>query len=96
MDKILEKAVEEGKKMTALGRTATYIPELGRMDKSYLGVCVCTGDGQYYKYGDADERFTIQSISKVISLAVALERCGFERTFDRVGMEPSGDSFDSW
>ena len=40
-------------------------------------------------------RFTIQSISKVISLAVALERCGYERTFDRVGMEPSGDSFDS-
>lgn len=95
MEKILETAVEEGKKMTALGRTASYIPELGRMDKSYLGVCVCAGNGQYYKYGDADVRFTIQSISKVISLAVALERCGFARTFDRVGMEPSGDSFDS-
>ena len=95
MNKILEQAVAKGKKMTALGRTATYIPELGRVNKDYLGVCVCTGDGQYYKCGDADVRFTIQSISKVISLAVALERCGYERTFDRVGMEPSGDSFDS-
>ena len=65
------------------------------MNKDYLGVCICTGDGQCFKSGDADVRFTIQSISKVVSLAVALERCGFERTFDRVGMEPSGDSFDS-
>ena len=72
MNKILEQAVAKGKKMTALGRTATYIPELGRVNKDYLGVCVCTGDGQYYKCGDADVRFTIQSISKVISLAVAL------------------------
>lgn len=92
---LLEHVVEEGKKIAALGKTATYIPELGHMNKDYLGVCICTGDGQCFKSGDADVRFTIQSISKVVSLAVALERCGFERTFDRVGMEPSGDSFDS-
>ena len=95
MNEILKHAVEEARKMTHLGKTASYIPELGRVNKEYLGVCVCTGDGQYYQYGDADIRFTIQSISKVISLAVALERCGFDKTFDRVGMEPSGDSFDS-
>lgn len=92
---LLEHVVEEGREIAALGKTATYIPELGRMNKDYLGVCICTGDGQCFKSGDADVRFTIQSISKVVSLAVALERCGFERTFDRVGMEPSGDSFDS-
>ncbi len=95
MDEILENAVRSGREMTPLGKTASYIPELGRVNKEYLGVCVCTGDGVYHKSGDADVRFTIQSISKVISLAVALERCGYERTFDRVGMEPSGDSFDS-
>lgn len=95
LEEILDQAIENGRKMTALGKTATYIPELGRVNKDYLGVCVCTGDGTYYVSGDADIRFTIQSISKVISLAVALERCGFEKTFDRVGMEPSGDSFDS-
>lgn len=95
MENILEHAVLEGKKMTALGKTASYIPELGRVNRDYLGVCICAGNGQYFKCGDADTRFTIQSISKVVSLAAALEHCGFERTFDRVGMEPSGDSFDS-
>lgn len=95
MQNILDEAVREGKKMVDLGKTASYIPELNRVDKNYLGVCIYTGDGKILKSGDADVRFTIQSISKVISLAVALERCGFEETFDRVGMEPSGDSFDS-
>ncbi len=95
LSEILDEAVENGRKMTKFGRTATYIPELGHVNKDYLGVCVCTGDGRFHVSGDTDIRFTIQSISKVISLAVALEQCGFEKTFDRVGMEPSGDSFDS-
>lgn len=95
LEEILDEAVKNGRKMTALGKTATYIPELGRVNKDYLGVCICTEDGRYHVSGDTDIRFTIQSISKVISLAAALEQCGFEKTFDRVGMEPSGDSFDS-
>lgn len=95
LDRILEDALNNARKMIELGKTAAYIPELGRVNKEYLGVCICTGDGRYHVSGDSDVRFTIQSISKVISLAVALERCGFEKTFDRVGMEPSGDSFDS-
>lgn len=95
LEEILDEAVKNGRKMTALGKTATYIPELGRVNKDYLGVCICTEGGRYHVSGDTDIRFTIQSISKVISLAAALEQCGFEKTFDRVGMEPSGDSFDS-
>lgn len=95
MQKILDEAVCNGRQMTDLGKTASYIPELGKVNKDYLGVCVYTKDGKCHKSGDADVRFTIQSISKVISLAVALECCGFEEVFDRVGMEPSGDSFDS-
>ncbi len=95
MQKILDEAVCNGRQMTDLGKTASYIPELGKVNRDYLGVCVYTKDGKCHKSGDADVRFTIQSISKVISLAVALECCGFEEVFDRVGMEPSGDSFDS-
>ncbi len=95
MQKILGEAVCNGRQMTGLGKTASYIPELGMVNKDYLGVCVYTKDGKCHKSGDADVRFTIQSISKVISLAVALECCGFEEIFDRIGMEPSGDSFDS-
>ena len=45
--------------------------------------------------GDTQVRFTIQSISKVITLAVALEKCGFYKVFEKVGMEPSGDAFNS-
>ena len=52
-------------------------------------------EGERYSVGDTKVRFSIQSISKVISLAVALELCGFETVFDQVGMEPSGDAFNS-
>ena len=73
LDRILEDALNNARKMIELGKTATYIPELGRVNKEYLGVCICTGDGRYHVSGDSDVRFTIQSISKVIALAAALE-----------------------
>ena len=95
MQKILDDAVREGRDLTSMGKTADYIPELGRVNKDYLGVCVFTKEGKRWQSGDSDVRFTIQSISKVITLAVALEKCGFEKVFARVGMEPSGDAFNS-
>lgn len=95
MQKILDDAVREGRDLTSMGKTADYIPELGRVNKDYLGVCVFTKDGERWQSGDSDVRFTIQSISKVITLAAALEKCGFEKVFARVGMEPSGDAFNS-
>lgn len=95
MREILEQALEEGRKMIDFGETASYIPELGRADKNCLGICIFTSDGQKYCAGDTDIRFTIQSISKVVTLAAALERCGFDTVFEKVGMEPSGDAFNS-
>lgn len=95
MREILKRAVGEGREEIAFGETASYIPELGRVDKNQLGVCIYTGDGRKESLGDTDVRFTIQSISKVITLAVALERCGFYKVFEKVGMEPSGDAFNS-
>ena len=50
LEEILDEAVKNGRKMTALGKTATYIPELGRVNKDYLGVCICTEDGRYQIY----------------------------------------------
>lgn len=85
----------EARREIAFGETASYIPELGQVDKNQLGVCIYTGDGKKENIGDTDIRFTIQSISKVITLAVALERCGFYKVFEKVGMEPSGDAFNS-
>lgn len=92
---ILKRAVGEGREEIAFGETASYIPELGRVDKNQLGVCIYTAEGRKESLGDTDVRFTIQSISKVITLAVALERCGFYKVFEKVGMEPSGDAFNS-
>lgn len=93
---ILEQAYSAGCKKTHEGKVATYIPELGKADASQLGVCVYTISGKHLCVGDTDVRFSIQSISKVISLAVALELCGFEKVFQNVGMEPSGDAFNSF
>lgn len=92
---ILEQAMEEGRKEIPLGEVASYIPELGNKDKNHLGICMMMKDGAIYETGNTDIRFTIQSISKVISLAVALERCGFDRIFEKIRMEPSGDAFNS-
>lgn len=95
MQKFLERAIEIGRPFVADGETASYIPELARADKNRLGVCVFTESGERYGAGDTKVRFTIQSISKVISLAVALQHCGFEKVFEKMNMEPSGDAFNS-
>lgn len=92
---ILEQAMEEGRKEIPFGEVASYIPELGNVDKNHLGICIFAKDGSKYEAGDTDIRFTIQSISKVISLAAALQHCGFESVFEKIGMEPSGDAFNS-
>lgn len=92
---IIESALEAGRPYIADGAVATYIPELGKADKNKLGICIYSCDGRRFSCGDSKDRFSLQSISKVISLAVALELCGFDRVFDQVGMEPSGDAFNS-
>ena len=92
---VLTQAVAASRPAAELGQTASYIPELSKVDKHHLGACVFTSDGGRYSAGDTKVRFSIQSISKVISLAVALELCGFETVFAQVGMEPSGDAFNA-
>lgn len=95
LEPILNQALETGKAVISRGHVATYIPELGKSDPNKFGICVFTEDGRRFEVGDTDTRFSIQSISKVISLAVALELCGFQKVFSRVGAEPSGDAFNS-
>ena len=95
MQKVLEEDLEMGKQYIEYGNCASYIPELARVDKNNLGVCIITKSADRYTAGDTKKRFTIQSISKVISLAFALERLGQEKVFEKMSMEPSGDAFDS-
>ena len=95
LNRVLNEAYEIGKAKTEYGNVATYIPELGKADKNDLGICISTQYGMHLSVGQCEKRFTIQSISKIISFAVALEKLGADKVFKRVGMEPSGDAFNS-
>lgn len=90
LDRIAEAMAAE----TDRGKVATYIPELARVDANQFGIAVALADGQVVKAGDADTGFSIQSISKVFMLAVALGRLG-DQLWGRVGREPSGHPFNS-
>ena len=92
---ILEEAMEKGRAAIPNGEVASYIPELSKANKNHLGLCIFTSDGRRYSIGDTDIRFTIQSISKIITLAVALEEYGFDKVFEKVDVEPSGEAFNS-
>ena len=77
-----------------LGQVASYIPELKNIDPSQFGVHLITIDNLGYSFGDADVKFSIQSIAKVLSLTMAFKLEG-EKLWKRVGVEPSGTSFNS-
>ncbi len=76
------------------GTVASYIPELARVDAKSFGLCVIDNDGQVAAAGDAETPFSIQSISKVFTLTLALGKVG-DRLWRRVGREPSGSAFNS-
>ncbi len=77
------------------GNVATYIPELARANKNWFGICVATSDGQIYEVGETRQPFTIQSISKPLVYGLALADNGEDHVMRRVGVEPSGDAFNS-
>ncbi len=76
------------------GQIADYIPELSKVDPNLFGVCLRTIDGRVYGVGDWNEKFSIQSISKVLALSMAYKILGDEM-WCRVGVEPSGTPFNS-
>ena len=77
------------------GTIADYIPELAKADPADFGVSVATTDGHVYEIGDSAVPFTIQSISKAFVFALALETIGAERVESVIGVEPSGEAFNS-
>ena len=92
---VLNKAYEHGKMSLKDGKVATYIPELSKANPSHLGASVITPDGEHFHVGEWQRKFTIQSISKTISLILALKEAGYTQVFSKVGLEPTGDSFNS-
>ncbi len=76
------------------GQVATYIPELATVDPNQFGMAVIEADGTVAAAGDSDVPFSIQSISKVFTLALAIGKVG-DKIWRRVGREPSGSPFNS-
>ncbi len=77
------------------GDVATYIPELAKSPPDDFGVSLVTSRGRVFETGDADRPFTIQSISKPLTFGMAIEEFGQEGVTRHVGVEPSGDVFNS-
>jgi glutaminase len=94
LDTVVQDIAEQMTRRTDRCSVATYIPELARVDVKSFGLVVIDADGNVSAAGDADALFSIQSISKVFTLTLALGRVG-DRLWRRVGREPSGSAFDS-
>jgi len=77
------------------GTVADYIPELKRANPAHFGIALVTIDGHVYEVGDSAVAFTIQSVSKAFVFALALEMVGEERVAAAIGVEPSGEAFNS-
>lgn len=77
------------------GAVADYIPELSKADPGHFGISVATLDGHVYEVGDTRIPFTIQSMSKAFVFALALDTLGAEQVESVIGVEPSGEPFNS-
>ena len=92
--RVVAEIADEMRQRTDRGEVARYIPELARVDASAFGLAVIDADGNVATGGDSETPFSIQSISKVFTLTLALGMIG-DRLWRRVGREPSGSPFNS-
>jgi glutaminase len=77
------------------GKNADYIPYLAQVDSKLFGIAVVSTDNQVFEIGDVKYSFSIQSIAKVYSLALAMEELGPDQVFQKIGSEPTGRPFNS-
>lgn len=94
VEAVIRDAYEKFKSDTS-GKNADYIPFLAQVDSKMFGVAVVTTDNQVFSIGEVNYKFSIQSISKVYTLAFAMNELGAQRVFDRIGSEPTGRAFNS-
>ncbi|MGK2955085.1 MAG: glutaminase A [Solirubrobacterales bacterium] len=80
---------------TTAGEVASYIPELAAASPDWFGIALVTADGSIYEVGETRHEFTIQSISKPLTFALALEAMGEADVRKHVDVEPSGEAFNS-
>ncbi|WP_086981445.1 glutaminase B [Vibrio aphrogenes] len=92
---LLTDILEHVRPLIGKGKVANYIPALANVPNDKLAMAIYTNEGEVIKAGDADEEFSIQSISKVLSLTLAMQIYQPEEIWRRVGKEPSGQAFNS-
>jgi len=91
---VVKEAYDKFKNETR-GKNADYIPYLAQVDSKLFGIAIVTTDNQVITMGDVKYSFSIQSISKVYTLALAMEALGADKVFQKVGSEPTGRPFNS-
>lgn len=94
LEYVLDQVAEEVTPFFGRGKVARYIPALARVDPSHFGMAITTVTGEEYVIGDADVPFSIQSISKLFTLILAMHIDG-EQLWAHIGREPSGSAFNS-
>lgn len=94
IQQVLDEAYHKFKNDNA-GKNADYIPALAKVDSAYFGLALVTNDGNIYSKGDVDQAFSIQSISKVFTLALAMEQKSPQVIFDKIGVNATGLAFNS-
>ncbi|WP_088009107.1 glutaminase A [Indiicoccus explosivorum] len=91
----LETLVLKCKPFSADGRIRETVPGVNKSVEGSFGVAICTADGKEYQAGAAEHRFTLQSISKLVNLMMALDDAGADAVFKQVGMEPTSRMYDA-
>uniref|UniRef100_UPI00404A5108 glutaminase n=1 Tax=Flavobacterium sp. TaxID=239 RepID=UPI00404A5108 len=94
LQSILNEVYTEVLAMNLEGKVSNSIPELSKINPSKFGIHLTTLEGENFGIGDSNERFSIQSVSKPLTLAMAFSKLG-EKVWERVDVEPSGDPFNS-
>jgi len=94
VEAIVKEAYEKFKGDTS-GKNADYIPYLAQVDSKMFGIAIVTTDNQVITIGEVKYSFSIQSISKVFTLALAMEELGADTVFQKIGSEPTGRAFNS-
>lgn len=94
LDTVLHQLDHKARLDADWGQVASYIPQLAEVDPAQFAISVVTADGRLHQAGDHGVSFSVQSITKVFTLAVALGRAG-DQLWTRVGREPSGRAFNS-
>lgn len=95
MEKLINEIIEKNKYLLDQGEVASYIPALKKANPHHIGVTIMDLEGNIYKYGDYSVAFTIQSISKVMALMLAIMDNGENQVFKKVGSKPTDEAFNT-